>query len=100
MTKDSSHNVELLTSIKSNAFRYKGHLVILSDCFGTGYDRVPGGGFEKQGGIVFYNEEVAYKLYEKLSKYFKDNKITLQKEAMSFIYRTFRDIVLKIKYRR
>jgi len=39
-----SHNVELITDVKSKAFRYKHHLVILLDCFGTGFDRVPGGG--------------------------------------------------------
>lgn len=94
-----SHNVGLLTSIQGDVQRYKGQLVIPCSCLGHGFDNMPGGGHNKQGGIVFDNDELALELLNKLQVHFDNHKITLSKEIYSWVWKLYKSTVLHIRVR-
>ncbi len=90
------HNVELLTGIVGKPQKHKGKLTIQANSFATLFDDIEGGGYGKQGGIVFNDEEVALELLNSLQEHFDTSKLTLRKEISSFAFDIYRKIKLKI----
>ena len=93
---ETSHNVELITAIEGKAQRYRGNLIIPLSSFGTGFEKMKGGGYDKQGGIIFEDEKVALKLLNTLQEYFK-KPMTIRREVSSWFLNKVYDIKLWIK---
>ena len=96
MKDEMSHNTGLITNIVRKVERHKGKLTIALNSVGTSYDVIKGGGYHKQGGIVFDNEEIALDLLNTLQEYFDKNKITIRKEVYGWLYSKVRAIKLHI----
>jgi len=98
MAKDRQcHNVSLMTGIAGKPKIYMGKLTIACNSFGTSYDDIEGGGYGKQGGIVFESEEVALELLNGLQEHFGHSKMTLRKEVSSFAYDIYKSLRLKFR---
>lgn len=93
---DISHNVGEVTAIEGKAQRYKGNLIIPLSSLGTGWDKMKGGGYEKQGGLIFEDEKIALELLNTLQEYFK-RPMTVRKEVSSWFLNKLYDISLWIK---